>query len=177
MTTTDFTSGTPAPAAATISHATARLKASAAQYAGRIRRARRRANCGDPVEPPAVAGRRQGQGEARQHDEHDDREPPVDEPRRPERRVVHRVARERPQEHVVDHDVQRGQAPDAVQAGQPAVAQDRADPPSRRTYLVAGCESNAVRKRLRKALIGQTGALGLGRSPEFQPQLSDLLQH
>ena len=84
-----------------------------------MRRARRCANRGDAVEPPAVAGRRQGQREAGQHDEHDDREPPVDEPAGPERRPVHRVAGERAQEDVVHHHEQRGQAADAVQAGQP----------------------------------------------------------
>ena len=101
------------------SHATARLKASAAQYGGRMRRTRRRANCGDAVEPPAVAGRRQGQREAGQHDEHDDREPPVDEPAGPERCPVHRIAGERAQEDVVHHHEQRGQSANAVQAGQP----------------------------------------------------------
>src|SRR5436305_2109303 len=34
---------------------------------------------------------------------------------------------------------------------------------------VAVFESNALRKRSRKALIGQTGARGLGRKPSFQP--------
>src|ERR1700691_337488 len=37
--------------------------------------------------------------------------------------------------------------------------------------LVPGCGPNAVRKRLRKALIGQTGACGLGLRPSLQPQL------
>ena len=160
-----------------MSHATARLKARAAQYAGRMRRARRCANRGDAVEPPAVAGRRQGQREAGQHDEHDDREPPVDEPAGPERRVVHRVAGECAQEDVVHHHVQRGQAPDAVQAGQPLAR--KAVPRARRrrgggrdlghacrstvTVLPGpGCEPNALRKRSRKALIGQTGAVRAG---------------
>ena len=48
LTTTDLASGTPCPGGGTISHATARLKARAAQYAGRMRRARRRANRGNP---------------------------------------------------------------------------------------------------------------------------------
>ena len=74
---------------------------------------------GEPVEPPAVAGRRQRQREAGEDDEHDDREPPVDEPGGPERCAVHRVAGERAQEDVVHHHEQRGQAADAVQAGQP----------------------------------------------------------
>ena len=101
-----------------MSHATARLKASAAQYAGRMRRARRPANAEDAVEPPAVAGRRQGQREAGQHDEHHDREPPVDEPAGPERRPVRGVAGEGAQEDVVHDHVQRGQAAHAVQARQ-----------------------------------------------------------
>ena len=73
----------------------------------------------DPVEPPAVAGGRQRQREAGQHDEHDDREPPVDEPRRPERRAVHGVAGECAQEDVIHDHEQRCEAPDAVEAGQP----------------------------------------------------------
>ena len=35
---------------------------------------------------------------------------------------------------------------------------------------VAGQEPNASRKRFRKALIGQTGAAGVGRIPSTQPQ-------
>ena len=127
LTRTDFASGTPCPGCGTTSHATARLKASAAQYAGRMRRARRRANRGDAVEPPAVAGRREGQREAGQHDEHDDREAPVDEPAGPERRVVDRVAGKGAQEDVVHHDEQRGQAADAVEAGQPLATGTTAD--------------------------------------------------
>ena len=119
LTTTDFASGAPCPGGGTTSHATARLKTRAAQYGGRMRRARRARKPGDRVEPPAVAGRRQGQREAGQHDEDDDREPPVDEPAGPERCPVHRVAGECAQEDVVHHHEQRGQAPDAVQAGQP----------------------------------------------------------
>jgi hypothetical protein len=44
LTTTALASGRPCPGAGTISHATARLKSSAAQYGGRMRRARRSAN-------------------------------------------------------------------------------------------------------------------------------------
>ncbi len=44
LTTTDFTPGAPSPGGGTTIHATARLKARAAQYGGRMRRARRRAN-------------------------------------------------------------------------------------------------------------------------------------
>ena len=142
---------------------------------------------GDAAELPAVAGRRQGQREAGEDDEHDDREPPVDEPAGPERRVVHRVAGERPQEDVVHHHEQRGQAPDAVQAGEPRPRRvgNRGDGGSRgcggpraagRFQVDAhpgppgrGCEPNAPRKRSRKALIGQTGAVGLGRIPSTQP--------
>ena len=65
-----------------------------------------------------MAGRRQGQRETGQHDEHDDREAPVDEPAGPERRVVDRVAAEGAQKDVVDDHVQRGQAAEAVEAGQ-----------------------------------------------------------
>ena len=39
------------------------------------------------------------------------------------------------------------------------------------SYRGAGCESNALKKRSRKALIGQTGACGLGRNPGPQSQL------
>jgi hypothetical protein len=44
LTTTDRASGSPCPGCGTTSHATATLKASAAQYAGRMRQARRCAN-------------------------------------------------------------------------------------------------------------------------------------
>ena len=37
------------------------------------------------------------------------------------------------------------------------------------SYRVAGCEPNALRKRSRKAFIGQTGACGPGRRPSSQP--------
>ena len=77
---------------------------------------------GDRVQPPAVASRRKGEREARQHDEDDDGESPVDEPAGPERRVVGRVARERAQEDVIDDYVQRGEAANAVQPGQPLCA-------------------------------------------------------
>ena len=40
---------------------------------------------------------------------------------------------------------------------------------ARSGYLPAGWVSNAVRKRSRKAFIGQTGACGLGRRPSSQP--------
>ena len=36
-------------------------------------------------------------------------------------------------------------------------------------YRVPGCEPNAPRKRSRNALIGQTGAVGVGRMPSTQP--------
>src|SRR6478735_9414035 len=104
-----------------------------------------------------MAGRRQCQREPGHHDEHDDREPPVDERGGPERRVVDRVAGEGAQEHVVHHHEQRGEAADAVQAGEPL---------SRRR----GHGEYALRKRSRNALIGQTGALGLGRRPFCQRQ-------
>ena len=35
---------------------------------------------------------------------------------------------------------------------------------------VAGYEPNALRKRFRKALMGQTGAVEVGRIPSTQPQ-------
>ena len=44
LTTTDFAPGAPCPGGGTISHATARLKTRAAQYAGTMRRTRRYAN-------------------------------------------------------------------------------------------------------------------------------------
>ena len=124
----------------------------------------------DAVEPPAVAGRRQGQREAGQHDEHDDREPPVDEPAGPERRPVHRVAGERAQEDVVHHHEQRGQAADAVQAGQPlrrricdrGTGVARACSSARHDRLPRRREPNAPRKRSRNALIGQIGAVRAG---------------
>src|SRR5215468_2554778 len=56
------------------------------------------------------------QREAGQHDEHDDREPAVDHPGRPERSVIGGVARPGTVEDVVEHDEQGGQAPDPVQA-------------------------------------------------------------
>ena len=40
---------------------------------------------------------------------------------------------------------------------------------ARSGYLAAGCEPNALRKRSRKAFIGQTGACGPGRRPSSQP--------
>jgi hypothetical protein len=48
LTTTDFMSGAPCPGGGTTSHPTARLKTRAAQYGGRMRRARRRANLETP---------------------------------------------------------------------------------------------------------------------------------
>jgi hypothetical protein len=68
---------------------------------------------------PAVAGRREGERKAGEHDEHDDGESPVDEPGGPEGCVIHGVAGERAHEDVVANHVQRGQAPDGVQARQP----------------------------------------------------------
>jgi hypothetical protein len=49
---------------------------------------------------------------------------------------VHRVARERAQEHVIDHYVQRGQAADAIQAGEPLGPEAV---PIRRHYDLPGC--------------------------------------
>ena len=57
LTRTDLASGRACPGGGTTSHATARLKARAAQYAGRIRRARRRAN---EATPPSRQPRRAG---------------------------------------------------------------------------------------------------------------------
>lgn len=48
LTTTDLALGAPCPGGGTTSHATARLKTRAAQYGGRMRRARRSANWGTP---------------------------------------------------------------------------------------------------------------------------------
>ena len=39
-------------------------------------------------------------------------------------------------------------------------------------YRAAGFELKALKNRLRKPLIGQTGASSRGRRPGFQPQLS-----
>ena len=126
----------------------------------------------DPVEPPAAAGWRQREGEPGEDDEHHDGETPIDEPGRPERCVVHGIAGERAQEYVVDDDEQRGQAPDAVRAGDSLPGKGGAcGYRTHDVYRVVVCESNAVRKRLRKAFIGHTGAVGLGCRPGPQPQL------
>ena len=110
----------------------------------------------DTVEPPAMAGRRERQREARQHDEHDDREPPIDEPGGPERRPVDRVAGEGAQKDVVHHHEQRRETADAVEA----------DDSLSRSWVH---RENAPRNRSRKALIGQVGAFGLGRRPSSHP--------
>ena len=99
-----------------MSHATARLKSERGPVRREDAPGPPRGEAEDAVEAPAVAGRREGQREAGQHDEHDDREPPVDEPAGPERCVVDGVAGERAHEDVVHDHVERRQAADAVQA-------------------------------------------------------------
>src|SRR5204863_8964790 len=69
------------------------------------------------------------------------------------------------QEDVVDDHEQRGHAPDAVESGQPrSVSVCTHD-----GYRGIACEPKALRKRSRNALIGQTGARGLGCRPPCQP--------
>ena len=90
------------------------------------------------------------------------------------------------------HHEQRGQAPDAIQAGQPlprragdcryrewrAPARVHPRAPAgddARCHLrVTRYEPNALRKRLRKASIGQTGAFGLGRKPALPAPAGNL---
>src|SRR5258708_1238328 len=118
-TTTDFPLGTGGPGWASTYQVITRLNTTSPHSARPMRHPRppptRRARPADR-EPRRGGRRAEAQREAGQGNEHDDREPPVDQPGRPEWSGIGGVARPGALENVVEHDEQGGQAPDPVQA-------------------------------------------------------------